>query len=133
MVNKKVMRIGNFEIGKGRVFIIAEIGNNHNGDFNRAKLMIDKAIEMNADCVKFQMRNIDQVYRSKSIKKTGEDLGTEYIIDLLEKFELTVEQHRDLSNYCINRGIMYLCTPWDIKSIDILESFLSSTNSPSNT
>jgi len=67
------MRIGNFEIGKDRAFIIAEIGNNHNGDFKRAKLMIDKAIEMNADCVKFQMRKIDQVYRSRSIKKSGEE------------------------------------------------------------
>ena len=117
------MRIGNFEIGKDRAFIIAEIGNNHNGDFERAKLMIDKAIEMNADCVKFQMRKIDQVYRSRSIKKSGEDLGTEYIIDLLKKFELTVEHQKALFDYCNSKGIIYMCTPWDKSSVETLEKF----------
>ena len=53
--------------------------------------MIDKAIEMKVDCVKFQMRNLEHVYRSKSIDKTGDDLGTEYIIDLLEDFELVLK------------------------------------------
>ena len=86
MVNKKIMKIDKFTIGEERVFIIAEIGNNHNGDFNRAKLMIDKAVEMGADCAKFQMRNMKHLYRSKSINKNGDDLGTEYIIDLLEEF-----------------------------------------------
>jgi N-acetylneuraminate synthase len=85
--------------------------------------MIDKAVEMGADCAKFQMRQIKEVYRSKSINKSGEDLGTEYIIDLLKKFELSVDQQRELSMYCKEKGILYLCTPWDIKSVEILESF----------
>ena len=67
-----IVKIDKFEIGNQRAFIIAEIGNNHNGDFNRAKLMIDKAVEMGADCVKFQMRQIKELYRSKSLEKTGE-------------------------------------------------------------
>ena len=117
------LSIGEFEIGGSRAFIIAEIGNNHNGDFERAKRMIDKAIEMGADCAKFQMRHLDQVYRKSSLEKSGEDLGTEYIIDLLNKFELSVDQHRELSKYCATKGILYLCTPWDMKSVDILESF----------
>ena len=58
------IQIDKFIIGDKRTFVIAEIGNNHNGDFNRAKLMIDKAVEMGADCAKFQMRNIKKVYRS---------------------------------------------------------------------
>ena len=86
-------------VGDKKVFVIAEIGNNHNGDFNRAKMMVDKVVEMGADCAKFQMRQIKEVYRSKSLKKTGEDLGTEYIIDLLNKFELSIEQQRNLSDY----------------------------------
>ena len=117
------INIDKFEIGNHRAFIIAEIGNNHNGDFNRAKLMIDKAVEMGADCVKFQMRQIKEVYRSKSLEKTGEDLGTEYIIDLLKKFELSIEQQKDLSNYCRSKGILYMCTPWDTQSVEILEKF----------
>lgn len=115
--------IDKFTIGDNRTFIIAEIGNNHNGDFERARLMIDKAVEMGADCAKFQMRQIKEVYRSKSLDKSGEDLGTEYIIDLLNKFELTVEQQKSLSDYCKTKGILYMCTPWDKSSVDILETF----------
>ena len=117
------LQIERFEIGNNRSFIIAEIGNNHNGDFERAKLMIDKAVEMGADCAKFQMRQMKEVYRSRSLEKSGEDLGTEYIIDLLNRFELSVDQQKKLADYCLQKGILYLCTPWDISSVDILESF----------
>lgn len=117
------IKIGQFTIGNEKTFIIAEIGNNHNGDIERAKVMIDKAVEMGADCAKFQMRQIKEVYRSKSLEKSGEDLGTEYIIDLLNKFELSIDEQKTLSEYCKSKGIMYMCTPWDYKSVDILESF----------
>ena len=123
MESKKKMKIKNFDIGKGRCFVIVEIGNNHNGDFSRAIKMIDLAIEMGADCVKFQMRHLDQVYREKSLNKSGEDLGTEYIIDLLNRFEFSVDEHRKISEYCQGKGILYMCTPWDEKSIEALESF----------
>jgi len=123
MESKKKMKIKNFDIGKGRCFVIAEIGNNHNGDFSRAIKMIDLAIEMGADCVKFQMRHLDQVYREKSLNKSGEDLGTEYIIDLLNRFEFSVDEHRKISEYCQGEGILYMCTPWDEKSVEALESF----------
>ena len=117
------MKIDRFNIGKGRCFIIAEIGNNHNGSYDRAIEMIDLAVEMKVDCVKFQMRHLDQVYRKKSLSKSGEDLGTEYIIDLLNRFELSIEEHRSLSKYCKKKDILYMCTPWDLKSIEVLESF----------
>jgi N-acetylneuraminate synthase len=117
------IQIDKFSVGGQRSFIIAEIGNNHNGSFERAKLMIDKALEMGADCAKFQMRQIREVYRSKSIEKSGEDLGTEYIIDLLNKFELSIDEQRSLADYCKQIGILYLCTPWDTTSVEILESF----------
>ena len=111
------------EIGGNRTFVIAEIGNNHNGSFKRAIEMIDLAVEMGSDCVKFQMRHLDQVYRKRSLKKAGEDLGTEYVLDLLSRFELSVEEHFDLSEYCKKIGIQYLCTPWDEKSVEVLETF----------
>ena len=117
------IQIGSFEIGAGRTFIIAEIGNNHNGSFERAIDLIDKAHEAGADCVKFQMRHLDKVYRERSLSTSGDDLGTEYVIDLLSRFELTVEKHRLLNEYCTQKGICYLCTPWDSKSVGVLESF----------
>ena len=103
--------IGSFRIGQGRTFVIAEIGNNHNGDFERAKEMIDQAVEMGADSAKFQMRHMDQVYRQRTLQKQGEDLGTEYVLDLLERFELSVAEQRKLAEYCQQKGILYLCTP----------------------
>ena len=105
------------------VFVIAEIGNNHNGNIDLAYEMIDKAKEIGVDCVKFQMRHINEVYRKKSLLKSGEDLGTEYIIDLLNRFELSVDQHKKLAEYCNEIDIYYMCTPWDLKSIEILQSF----------
>ncbi|MFL2999376.1 MAG: N-acetylneuraminate synthase family protein [Cytophagales bacterium] len=117
------MKIGKFKISSSHIFIIAEIGNNHNGDINKAFQMIDMAVEMGANCVKFQMRQINKLYRSKSLRRSGDDLGTEYILDLLEKFELTIDEHKAISDYCKSKDIIYMCTPWDEKSVDILESF----------
>lgn len=115
--------INEFQVGSGRTFVIAEIGNNHNGSFERAIEMIDKARESGADCVKFQMRHLDQVYRQRSLSKSGDDLGTEYVIDLLNRFELSVDQHQRLNEYCAQTGIPYMCTPWDGKSVEVLEGF----------
>ena len=113
--------IGNHEIGSGRTYVIAEIGNNHNGNFERAIQLIDLAADMGADCAKFQMRHLDEVYRRRTLRKSGEDLGTEYVLDLLRRFELPVEDHRRLADYCAQKGILYLCTPWDARSVDVLE------------
>jgi len=117
------VRIGNLEIGNSNVFIIAEIGNNHNGSLKLALEMIDSAIDAGANCVKFQMRDMASVYRKKSLQKQGEDLGTEYVLDLLERFQLSTDEHRQVSEYCSSKGIMYMCTPWDSLSIAILEKF----------
>ncbi len=115
--------IKNFQIGSSRTFIISEIGNNHNGSFDKAIQMIDDSIDIGVDCVKFQMRHIDKVYRNRSLMKDGEDLGTEYVIDLLKKFELTSEEHKKVSEYCKQKNILYMCTAWDDKSVDVLESY----------
>ena len=113
--------IDKFEIGGSRSFIIAEIGNNHNGDIKKALEMIDQAKSAGADCVKFQIRFIEEVYRQKSLEKGGEDLGTEYVVDLLNRFELTKEDHKRLAKYCHDQDILYLCTPWDHKGVNFLE------------
>lgn len=115
--------INNFSIGSSKTFVISEIGNNHNGSIEKAIQMIDDSIEIGVDCVKFQMRHIEEVYRERSLKKDGEDLGTEYVIDLLKKFELTLEEHKKVASYCAEKEILYMCTAWDKKSVDILESY----------
>ena len=115
--------IGDHCIGEGRTYVIAEIGNNHNGNFDLAIEMIDSSIEIGVDCVKFQMRHLDQVYRKKTLSSASEDLGTEYVLDLLNKFQLTVEQHKRLFDYCRKRGVEYMCTPWDERSASVLHGF----------
>ena len=117
------LKINHHEIGGGRVYVIAEIGNNHNGSFERAVHMVDLAVVSGADCAKFQMRHLDEVYRKRSLSKDGEDLGTEYIVDLLNRFELGVDEHRKLFEYCRQKNIEYMCTPWDERSVVVLEGF----------
>lgn len=118
------IKIGNFHISKdsSKVFVIAEIGNNHNGSIDRALKMVDEAHGAGADCVKFQMRNMKALYRERSLEKQGEDLSTEYILDLLSKFELTLAEHKRLFDHCRERNILYLCTPWDLESLKVLQS-----------
>ena len=117
------MIIQGFKLGQGAVFVIAEIGNNHNGSVEKAKQLVDVAVSAGADCVKFQIRNMSHVYRESSLKKTGDDLGTEYVLDLLEKFQLSAAEHELLRKYCDDAGIRYICTPWDITSVELLEQF----------
>ena len=117
------IKIDRFEIGSGRAFVIAEIGNNHNGSFERAIELIDKARAAGADCAKFQMRHLDHIYRERSLSKSGDDLGTEYVIDLLNRFELDVDQHRRLCDYCAQTGITYMCTPWTARVLIYLKNF----------
>ena len=115
--------IDNYHFQKNKTFFISEIGNNHNGSMINAKKMIDLSIEAGADCVKFQMRDLDSLYRRKSLQKDGDDLGSEYILDLLRKFEFTSDQHKELFDYCESKKILYMCTPWDHASLEILETF----------
>lgn len=116
------MKIGDSVIGSSNVFVIAEIGNNHNGSIKLAFNMVDSAVDAGADCVKFQMRNMSSVYRKKSLTKQGEDLGTEYVLDLLDRFQLSEDEHKQIAQYCKNKGILYMCTPWDSESLLALEA-----------
>jgi N-acetylneuraminate synthase len=115
--------IDGFTVGGDRVFVIAEIGNNHNGSVALAKKLVDAAIEAGADCVKFQLRDRDALYRTRADGLVTEDLGVEYIQDLLNKVELTVAEHRAVRDYCRDRNVLYLCSPWDEPSVDVLATF----------
>jgi sialic acid synthase SpsE/sugar phosphate isomerase/epimerase len=118
------IRIGHRSIGDGQpCYVIAEVGNNHNGDFDRAIALVDAAVAAGADCAKFQMRKLDEVYRASSLSGKDDDLAVEYTLDLLRRFELTTEQQRRVAAYCASKNIQYLCTPWDASSVATLETF----------
>jgi len=105
-------------------FIIAEIGNNHNGSFDLACKLVDKAIDVGADCAKFQMRDLNALYANKgNASDAKEDLGSQYTLDLLSRFQLSNDDMFRVFDYCHLKNIMPLCTPWDIPSVDALEKY----------
>ncbi|MDC0118899.1 N-acetylneuraminate synthase family protein [Schleiferiaceae bacterium] len=104
----------------GEPFVIAEIGNNHQGDLNTALELIKAAKESGADCAKFQMRTMSSLYR-KTTKSN--DLGAEYTLDLLSKFQLSDKELYKCFDYCRELGMIPLCTPWDLESLNKLEDY----------
>jgi N-acetylneuraminate synthase len=105
-------------------FIIAEIGNNHQGKLQIAKDLIDKAKEAGADCVKFQMRNMDSLYgKSHKEDSDSEDLGSQYTLNLLSKYQLSQKDLFAAFDYSYSQGIVPLCTPWDTESLVELEEY----------
>jgi len=108
-------------------YLIAEIGNNHNGSFDLACELVDKSIESGANCAKFQMRNLESLY---SVKAKGsdasidaEDLGSQYTLDLLTRYQLSNDELLKVFDYCHSKGITPLCTPWDEASLEVLEAY----------
>lgn len=119
-----LMRIGSHEIGEGRpAFLIAEIGNNHNGSVDLAKKLVDLAADAGADAVKFQLRDLDALYRQNGGTSAGEDLGAQYTLDLLSRFSIPAEKLFDVFDHCCDRGIDFMCTPWDPPSVQALTDY----------
>ena len=119
------LSIGDRQVGPGHpAFVIAEIGNNHNGDVELARRLIDIAADAGADCAKFQMRDIKSLYRSGGdADDASQDLGAQYTLDLLARFNLDPEDLFTLFDYCRERGMEPMCTPWDIPSLEALERY----------
>jgi sialic acid synthase SpsE/endonuclease IV len=115
----KSYKISTFEISIDKpTFIIAEIGNNHNGSLELAYELVDQAVFSGADCAKFQMRS-KGLYNLKN----SEDLGAEYTLDLLSKFQLENNDLFKVFDYCKEKGILPLCTPFDLESLLQLENY----------
>jgi N,N'-diacetyllegionaminate synthase len=105
------MRIGNININK-KVFIVAEIGNNHEGSFKLAKKMINKAAAAGVDAVKFQTFLPEHFVSFKDQSR----------LDKLRGFQLSYEQFKSLSKIAKKKGIIFFSTPLDIKSAKFLNT-----------
>lgn len=105
------------------VFIIAEAGVNHNGSVELAKKLIDVASAAGADAVKFQTFKAENLV-SKNAQKAAYQKETtdkkESQFDMIKKLELGVNTHKELMAYCKEKNIMFLSTPFDHDSIDML-------------
>ncbi|HKC63772.1 MAG TPA: N-acetylneuraminate synthase family protein, partial [Pyrinomonadaceae bacterium] len=105
-------------------FIIAEAGVNHNGSVERARQLIDVAAESGADAVKFQTFKAERVVTLDAPKAAYQLQNTgaaESQYEMLRRLELSQEAHRDLMNYCTERGILFMSTPFDEESADFLD------------
>lgn len=116
--------IANREISENSPsFIIAEIGNNHQGNIELAKELVDHAVAANVDCVKFQMRNMKKLYKDSGKNDVSADLGAQYTLDLLSKFQLSNDELINVFDYAKSKGVLPLCTPWDLESLKVLEEY----------
>lgn len=107
-----------------KVFIIAEAGVNHNGSIELAKKLIDVAVEAKVDAVKFQTFKTelciskDAIKADYQVKNTKNSTETQF--EMVKKLELSEEMHHELISYCKAKNIMFLSTPFDHDSIELL-------------
>ncbi len=106
-----------------KVFIIAEAGVNHNGSIELAKKLIDVAVISGADAVKFQTFKAEKLVSKNAQKADYQKVTTdknESQFDMIKKLELDLDTHKELISYCKTKNIMFLSTPFDDDSIELL-------------
>jgi N,N'-diacetyllegionaminate synthase len=119
----KSVKIGAISVGEGhKCFIIAEAGVNHNGSVKLAKQMIERAKAAGADAIKFQTFKTEAIVTRDAGKadyqKASTDESTQY--DMIKKLELSESNFRKLKEHADEVGIMFLSTPFDEQSADML-------------
>jgi len=110
-------------LSANKVFIIAEAGVNHNGSIELAYKLIDIAVESGADAVKFQTFKAENVVSKNAQKAEYQKQTTdasESQFDMIKRLELDIDAHKKLIDYCQEKNIMFLSTPFDHESIDLL-------------
>jgi N-acetylneuraminate synthase len=110
------------------IFLIAEIGINHNGDISIAKLLIDAASDAGFDAVKFQKRTIDKVYTKEFLDSPRESPWGNTQRDQKEGLEFSLNQYREIDSYCKDKKLQWTASAWDLDSQLFLQQFNCSFN-----
>ena len=105
------------------IFIIAEIGINHNGDINLAKDLISMAKNAGCDAVKFQKRSIDKVYTKGELDKKRESPWGNTQRQQKQGLEFGVEQYDAINLYCKSIDIEWFASAWDVESLNFLDKY----------
>ena len=108
--------------------IIAEIGINHNGNMEICKKLIDVAADSGANCVKFQKRDIDQVYTQDFLDSPRESQWGATQREQKTGLEFSAEQYQEIENYCKSKDLEWFASAWDVKSQKFLRQFNSKYN-----
>jgi N-acetylneuraminate synthase len=103
--------------------MIAEIGINHNGDMDICKQLIDTAQDSGADCVKFQKRDINQVYTQEFLDSPRISPWGETQREQKSGLEFSKEQYKEIDQYCKEKNIEWLASAWDLNSQIFLQQF----------
>jgi N-acetylneuraminate synthase len=121
----KTVKIGNKEVGEGRpVYIIGEIGINHNGDLNIAKKLIDIAAEAGCDAVKFQKRTPELAVPPEQRNIMRETpWGTMTYMDYRYKVEFEKDEYTEIDKHCKAAGINWFASCWDEGALEFMEQF----------
>lgn len=119
------IKIGNKLVGEGQpTYFVAEIGINHNGDMDIAKQMIDVAARYGVDAVKFQKRTPELCVPPEQRGQMRETpWGYISYLDYRYKVEFNAEQYLEIDRYCVEKGITWFSSVWDVPSVDFLEQF----------
>ena len=110
------------------IFIIAEIGINHNGDMTICKDLIDLAASTGCDAVKFQKRDIDIVYSKEFLDSPRESLWGNTQRDQKLGLEFNYADYVEIDNYCKSKNIEWFASAWDLNSQKFLRQFNSRFN-----
>ncbi len=105
------------------IFIIAEIGINHNGDLNICKELIDIAVSSGCDAVKFQKRDIDKVYTQKFLDSPRESPWGKTQRDQKRGLEFDTNDFKEIDKYCVSKDIEWFASAWDLNSQYFLKQF----------
>jgi len=105
------------------IIMIAEIGINHNGDMDICKQLIDTAQDSGADCVKFQKRDINQVYTQEFLDSPRISPWGETQREQKSGLEFSKEQYKEIDQYCKEKNIEWLASAWDLNSQIFLQQF----------
>lgn len=105
------------------IYLIAEIGINHNGDLDIAKKLIDNAKNARFDSVKFQKRTIEKVYSKEILDTPRESPWGKTNRQQKEALEFGLEEYKEIDKYCRHKKIDWFASAWDLESLDFLEKF----------
>ncbi len=115
-----------FEIAGRRIgadhapYVLAEVGINHEGDFDKAIALVDAAVDVGAEVVKFQCHITEKEMIPTDM--TPGEISSEKLWDIIKRCELTEDEERRVQNYCTRKGILYLSTPFSREAADRLDA-----------
>ncbi|MDB2652628.1 N-acetylneuraminate synthase family protein [Candidatus Pelagibacter bacterium] len=105
------------------IYLIAEIGINHNGDIEIAKKLIDNAKDSNFDAVKFQKRTLDKVYSKEALDAKRESPWGTTNREQKQGLEFSEDEYKIIDEYCKLKNIDWFASAWDLESLEFLSKF----------